>query len=508
MSVVKNNMKLSLNKSKVVQKEDKWIEQDLIVPDNMPDALKIINIVSYPFVSDVEVSKGRVKIVGKINYSIIYRANDEKMSIRGLNSSCPYSIILDNDKITEGCDVLVESNLKNIIYSLPNERKIAVKNEIQYVLNITKTEMIDVIKDFPNSPNIEFNKCSHSFCDIKESKRGYISSNENVVISKDSPAMYEILKYRYKIKDTEFKESYNKLLLKGVLEIQLLYVGEGNNICKEKVDIAFSGMVETESLTDNSKVDVNYILRDLNVHINPDIEQKTLSVDYKIEYLVTISKVQEVEYVEDFYSKNSDLIYQPQTVEVASRNVDIIREITINDTISDIVPDGYKIIDYDLDTSGIMPQLLEDSIQINGIAKLNVLMQNKENGEVENRNLDIMIDESLSIEEDWKNSNVNIKIVDKKLNVIQNGKNIDIKIVVYIDVYVENIVTINSIDKIEEEPINLKDISSISIYIVKPGDSIWKIAKKYKTSMENIIRINKLENPDVIDVGDKILVIR
>ena len=62
--------------------------------------------------------------------------------------------------------------------------------------------------------------------------------------------------------------------------------------------------------------------------------------------------------------------------------------------------------------------------------------------------------------------------------------------------------------KIEDVPIDLKNISSINIYVVKPGDSIWKIAKKYKTSMENIIKTNKLENPNLIDVGQKILVIR
>ena len=142
MSVVTNNMKICLNKMKIVQKDEKWIEQDIIVPDNMPDALKIINVSAFPYISDVEISKGRVKIVGKINYSVIYRANDENMSIRGLNSSCPYSVILDNDKIKEGCDVIVESNLKNIIYSLPNERKIAVKNEIQYNLEIIENAIV------------------------------------------------------------------------------------------------------------------------------------------------------------------------------------------------------------------------------------------------------------------------------------------------------------------------------------------------------------------------------
>jgi LysM repeat protein len=119
-----------------------------------------------------------------------------------------------------------------------------------------------------------------------------------------------------------------------------------------------------------------------------------------------------------------------------------------------------------------------------------------------------MLDETFPIDSTWKDSNINIKIKDVRLNVIQNGNNIDIKITIYVEITVENILNISSIEKIEDTPIDLKDISSINIYVVKPGDSIWKIAKKYKTSMENIIKTNKLENPDLINIGQKILVIR
>ena len=155
-----------------------------------------------------------------------------------------------------------------------------------------------------------------------------------------------------------------------------------------------------------------------------------------------------------------------------------------------------------------MPILEDDTIKINGIAKLNLIIQDKDNGELENKTIDIMVDKTFPIEDAWKGSNINIKIKDVKLNVIQNGNNVDIKITIYASINVEKIIGINSIDKIEDIPIDLKDISSINIYVVKPGDSIWKIAKKYKTSMENIIKTNKLENPDLIDIGQKILVIR
>ena len=42
---------------------------------------KIINISSIPYVNDVEINNGRAKVVGKINYSVTYRANDEQMNI-------------------------------------------------------------------------------------------------------------------------------------------------------------------------------------------------------------------------------------------------------------------------------------------------------------------------------------------------------------------------------------------------------------------------------------------
>ena len=359
MSVATNNMRLSLNKVKNIQKEERWIEQDIIVPDNMPDALKIISVSAFPYISDVEISDGRVKVVGKINYLVTYRANDENTNIRGLNTSCPYSIIIDNEKIKDGSNILVESSLKNIIYSLPNERKIAIKNEIVYTLEIVENAMVDFIKDFPDNSNIEYSKCTNSFCNVKEMKQGYISSNENISISRESSPMYEILKYSYRIKDTDYKESYNKLLLKGILEITIIYLGEANKLCKEKVEVPFSGMVDTDNIESDANIEIKYIIRDLNIHINPDIEQKTLSLDFKIEYRICISENKEVEYVEDFYSKNSNLKYEEKTIEVASRNVDVTREISINDSISDIIPEGYKIIDYDLDTSNIGIQLLE-----------------------------------------------------------------------------------------------------------------------------------------------------
>lgn len=47
---------------------------------------------------------------------------------------------------------------------------------------------------------------------------------------------------------------------------------------------------------------------------------------------------------------------------------------------------------------------------------------------------------------------------------------------------------------------------SMTIYFVKSGDSLWKIAKKYRSTIEDIMRLNEIEDPDKIDVGMQLFI--
>ena len=75
--------------------------------------------------------------------------------------------------------------------------------------------------------------------------------------------------------------------------------------------------------------------------------------------------------------------------------------------------------------------------------------------------------------------------------------------------YIENVATINVINNVDSDKLDLSNIDSMNIYIVKPGDTLWNIAKKYKTSVEKILKTNEdILDPNNINVGQKIFVIR
>ena len=43
-------------------------------------------------------------------------------------------------------------------------------------------------------------------------------------------------------------------------------------------------------------------------------------------------------------------------------------------------------------------------------------------------------------------------------------------------------------------------------YVVKKGDTLWNIAKKYKTTVDKLVKLNKIKNPDIIKAGQKLRV--
>ncbi len=61
-----------------------------------------------------------------------------------------------------------------------------------------------------------------------------------------------------------------------------------------------------------------------------------------------------------------------------------------------------------------------------------------------------------------------------------------------------------NVEPIEEEIPEKK--ASITIYVVQQGDTLWKIAKRYYTTVDNLVLINEIDNPDVIKPGQKLII--
>ena len=91
-----------------------------------------------------------------------------------------------------------------------------------------------------------------------------------------------------------------------------------------------------------------------------------------------------------------------------------------------------------------------------------------------------------------------------------NSEEIEIKAVLSLDALIMQQLEAEIITDIMAKPYDMEQIQAlpgIVGYVVKPGDTLWKIAKRFYSTVDSIKLINELKD-DKIHPGDKLVLMK
>ena len=63
---------------------------------------------------------------------------------------------------------------------------------------------------------------------------------------------------------------------------------------------------------------------------------------------------------------------------------------------------------------------------------------------------------------------------------------------------------VDNVSEIEND--EKEDLYSLVIYFVKKDDTLWKIAKKFRTSVDEIVNVNNIEDENYLEIGKKLYI--
>ena len=105
------------------------------------------------------------------------------------------------------------------------------------------------------------------------------------------------------------------------------------------------------------------------------------------------------------------------------------------------------------------------------------------------------------------NSNIdtNIEIASQNIEVMPDGS---IEANMELNIMIDNskMTEVKVIDNIENSEDNTDNIYSIVVYFVKPGDTLWNIAKRFKSTINAIASVNGIEDENKINVGQQLFI--
>ena len=495
---------LSINKLIAEKKEIIFAEGDMIVPDSKPDILNTICTSGVVSIYKKEAQEEKVRLDGAVNTYIMYMPDGTDDTVRGLNTSIDFSENLNVPNCREGMTVISEVNVKSIEGKVINGRKVGIKATLEVSLKIYLNEDVEVINEIQNENNIQILKEDLSVNSLVGQGETKIYAKDNIQID-NMDNLAEILKTQVCLVDKDIKISYNKVLTKAEAEIKIMYLTEDNRINTINYKIPVVGFIDIPNVSEENICDVNYEIKNIIVKPNSQ-EEHSICIEIEIEVLCCVYEVKQINLIQDMYSPMENIEFDKKQIMTITdkQNVTDTKQIREKINLKDI--DGLNLIDVD-----IMPLIVNENkinTKILYEAELNMkfIFQNSRT-QIITKDAKIPFEytvENLQNGESLKtNSTMEVKSQDF---IIQDGGDINCNIDVQTDTNMYRTANINMIDSIQENGDREEQDYSIAIYIVRKGDTLWNIAKEFGSTVDAIVRVNGIENKDLIIPGQKLYI--
>lgn len=500
------NENLCVNKLIATKKENIMVEGDMIVPDSKPDILNTICTSGVVCVYKKEVLDEKVRIDGNINTYIMYLADDTRDKVRGIYTSLDFSEIIPVPNAKEGMDAIIQTKLKSIECKVINGRKVGIKAILEVDIKIYAKEEVEIVNNIQNAEGIQM---------LKEDLRvnSLVGMGENKIYTKDNISidnidnLAEILKTDIAIVDRDVKISYNKILAKAEARVKIMYLTEDNRVNSIDTKVPIVGFIDIPNVTEENICDLDYEIK--NMIIKPNAaEEHSIYIELEIGVVAIVYEEKQINLIQDLYSPCENLEFNKKKITTITNKQTRKEMKQIREKIELEEIENKNIIDVDVCPVIEKQENSGSRIIYTGNLEINFVLSNQEL-QMEVRNSKIPFEYTVDGVEDAENVNSRLEMeVANQDFIVQEGGIItsNVDLVMNNDMYRST--NMNIMNEIQTNGEREAEDYSLILYVVKKGDTLWQIAKRYGSTVDDIVRTNGIEDANQISIGQKLFIPR
>lgn len=495
------------------------MENDIIVPDSKPDMARVLLLDGDIFITGCDTGTDRAVVTGSVVYKILYISDDELKSAKSIVSNIPFSYTVDIPGTRSGMKCRAKGTIEHIDHTLLNGRKINVKA----ILSINAKAFDEVEREITSGitglENLQILTESVPVNTFLGSNKINFIIKEDLELPSSKPAIGEILRNDVKITGKDYKISDGKIIVKGDISISTLYIADDENRSLQFVEneVTFTQFVELDDVTEDAAVNVDYDLIDYKIDTleDADGELKNLRAEVGMNIYVTGLLQREIEVLSDAYSPKSKIAFEKQMVSVDEVVSENRGQMVIKDTVGleECNPAVAEIFNVLCRYSVSECRIEEDKVIVEGSIENNILyLANNEEQPVFCHKKELPFKHSMELRGIGSDMKPEVAVELDHCNYSMLSSNqVEIRTALTVDIKVASQIRFPVINKAAESPLDEKKLltmPSVIIYIIQPGDSMWKIAKKYGTTVETLLKINNMNEKDILMPGQQIIILK
>ena len=507
--------RIHMNRHRGTVTSQMTLDEDFNVPDSMDDVAHMILDSGEIQIESVKNQGERVAVKGKLLFRIFYRTPDGQ--VQTLAGAIPFEEQINVPELKEDDYVQVGWELDDLNIGVINSRKLNGKAVVTIHIQAETIEDVAAAANVISDGTVEMLKKEVDVAVLAVRRKDTFRVRELLTLPGNRPDIDKLLWQELKLRNVNTKPLDGKIHMDGELMLFLIYSGEQGMMpvqCLEE-SIVFSGDIELAESDEDMIPFITTKLIHKDVEINPDSdgEMREISVDAVVELDIRLYEEENVELLGDLYALDREVIPETGTAcfeQIAAKN---FLKHRIQEKLA--LPAGQRILQI-CHSDGLVKidevQQKEDGLHMDGVLEVKLLALTADDGAPVTSFMELIPFHVLA-DMPGGGQTVDYRMepgLEQISAVMLGGDTVEIKAVVTFDILALGKRCEPVILQVREEPLDvemLKKMPGIVGYVVQPGDSLWKIAREFHTSVDEIMAANRLTD-SVIHPGDKLILVK
>ena len=493
------------------------VDDDFNIPDTKDDIEKVIARNGYIVVEETSCEDGKVKVSGTLYFSVLYKTAGKKSDIEVLEGDIPFEQSISMDKVSRNNQAECQAKLEDLTVVIINSRKVEVRCLIEQGISVYEDVRMGVACDLENGQGIECLYKEGTITSTVVAKHDVFKIREEVEIPQSKPNIKEILWSFVELKNMDVRTMDSKLSVRGEVEIFVIYKSEEEHL---PIQYLFSARaiqreIDCQGATEAMMLEAVCTLGkgEVTIRGDKDNEERIIGIDYSVDMNIKLYQDEKIKLISDLYSPAVEIIPKKENMvchNLIMRNVakaKINHRETVGDENTKILQVCHVYGNVWLDDVKIH----QDQVEVEGIVKASVLYISAGEEPMSCMEIDVPFSYTADTVPLSKDDSVRIyPCIDQLTASLVNSQEIEIKGMVSLSMSIFAKNQMEAITDMQLEPIDTAKkaaMPGIVGYVVKKGDTLWSIARRYYATTESIKEVNGLES-DCLSEGEKIIVVK
>lgn len=514
MELLKRNIHMDRIRTRAVTQFA--MEDDLNLPESKPDVNSLNLEKGELVVEEIKPGMDMVTVRGYLDYAVLYHTLDGGSGLVVLEGRMPFEEKMNLQGVTNQDTVTVDGMVEDITANMINSRKLNLQALVTMTAKVEELYDEEVPVEIRGEEQVEYRKNPLTVAQIAICKNDIFRLKEEVSLPSNYPNIFQILWSNVELGDVEFKVQEERLLLSGDVHLFVLYQGEGEDRpCRTfETVLPFNGILDCHGCREGMLPDIRYKIGQREIGIRPDFdgEERNIGVELVLEIAMQIYEEERLDIISDIYgvSKEVDAVtHRAKLRKILSR---MTGKTKVTDRVRVKSGSVLQLMHSEGCVSLEQKSIVENGILLQGGIQLKMMYIT---GEDENPYgcTGAMIPYKYVLEVPDMSAE-DLGDVCAELEQLQvtmlDGEEMDVKAVLRFSTVVFKqmpMEIISHVDVTDLDSAKMNLMPGMVIYMVKQGDNLWNIGKKYYVPVDTLRALNNLDS-DELKVGQKLLIVK